>query len=133
MTRSGRVPGTYARSRTSAGAGNLVELEVPAPTAALPGRHRAYRSASGCHVIVGLEPARRAPGGIWVPPDALELWHVSISHPHRYPTWDEVADVRYALVPDDVTVAMLLPPRADYLNVHPHTFHLWQIEDRRAE
>jgi len=128
-----RVPGTFARSRVTAGAGRLVEVEVPAPTAALPGRHRAYRSASGCGVIVGLEPARSAPAGVWVPPEALELWHVSISHPDRYPTWDEVADVRYELVPDGVTMALLLPPRDEYVNVHATTMHLWQIEDRRAE
>jgi hypothetical protein len=128
-----RVPGTFTRSRTTAGAGRLVELEVPAPTASLPGAHRAYRSASGCGVIVGLEPARRAPANIWVPKAARDLWHISISHPDRYPTWDEVADVRYELVPDDVTMAMLLPPRDEYVNVHAHTFHLWQIEDRRAE
>jgi len=74
-----------------------------------------------------------APAGVWLPPEALELWHVSISHPSRYPTWDEIADVRYALVPDDVTLAMLLPPRSEYVNAHPTTMHLWQIEDRRAE
>lgn len=127
-----RVPGTFARSRATAGAGRLVPVEVPAPMAALPGRHRAYRSTSGCGVLVALEPARRAPAGVWVPPEALELWHLSISHPARYPTWDEIADVHYALVPDDVTMALLLPPRGEYVNAHDNCFHLWQIEDRRA-
>jgi hypothetical protein len=127
-----RVPGTFARTRATAGAGRLVSVEVPAPTAQLPGRHSAYRSASGCGVLVGLEPALAAPAGVWVPPEALELWHLSISHPARYPTWDEIADVRYKLVPDDVTMAMLLPPRDEYVNAHDNCFHLWQIEDRRA-
>lgn len=127
-----RVPGTFARTRTSAGAGRLIRVEVPAPTASLPGRHRAFRSESGCGIIVGLEPARSAPAGVWVPPEALELWHVSISHPARYPTWDEIADARYALVPDEVTMAMLLPPRAEYVNAHDRCFHLWQIDDRRV-
>lgn len=27
-------------------------------------------------------------------------WHMSISHPDRYPTWDEVATAWYQLVPD---------------------------------
>jgi hypothetical protein len=123
--------GQFPRTRSSAGAGELVELEVPAPTAALPGRHRAYRTASGCSVLVGLEPARQAPAGVWLPPAALELWHVSIAHETRLPTWDEVADVRYALVPDDVTLALLLPPSAEYVNAHEFCLHLWQIEDRR--
>ena len=62
-------------------------------------------------------------------------WHLSISHadhhgePDRYPTWDEIADARYDLLPNDVTVAMLLPPREQYVNLHDTTFHLHQIDD----
>jgi len=129
-----RVPGIYSmsRTRTTRGAGPLTPVEVPAPTLRLPGRHRAYRSGSGCGVIVGLEPVKAAPPGIWLPPAERELWHLSISHPDRYPTWDEIADVRYRLVPDDVTMAMLLPPSGEYVNAHERCFHLWQIDDRRA-
>jgi hypothetical protein len=63
-------------------------------------------------------------------------WHLSISHrtnvmrprPGRYPTWDEIADARYRFVPDAVTMAFLLPPRGEYVNVHPTTFHLHQVQ-----
>lgn len=125
---SPRVPGT--RTRTTAGAGALTPAAVPAPTRELPGRHRAYLSASGCSIIVAYEPAPAAPAGIWLP--SWSLWHLSIAHPDRYPTWDEIADVRYELIPDDVTMAMLLPPRDEYVNAHAHCFHLWQINGRRA-
>lgn len=54
-------------------------------------------------------------------------WHLSISHPTRYPTWDEVAHARYALIPDGVTMAMLLPPQAEYVNLSAYCLHLWQI------
>lgn len=37
-------------------------------------------------------------------------WHLSISHPHRYPTWDEIKAARYALTPQNVTMALILPP-----------------------
>lgn len=75
-------------------------------------------------VIVGREP----PG-----------WHLSISHrtnemrprPKRYPTWDEIADARYRFCPDDVTMAMLLPPREEYVNLHETTFHLHEIPGER--
>lgn len=129
-----KVPGTYARprSRVTAGAGALRQTAVPAPTAALDGAHRAYLTESGCSVIVAHEPARAVPAGLWLPPDELLLWHLSIAHTDRYPSWDEVADVRYKLVPDDVTMAMLLPPSDEYVNAHEHCFHLWQIEDRRS-
>jgi hypothetical protein len=68
-----RVPGTYARTRTTAGAGELREVAVPAPTRELPGRHRAYLTASGCSVMVAHEPALEAPAGIWLPRDELDL------------------------------------------------------------
>lgn len=112
--------------------GALTELELPTPVKELPGYIRAYTAESGCNIICGHEPNKRAPGGIWLPPDQLLLWHLSISHPERYPTWDEVADARYELVPAEVTMAMLLPPPEQYLNEHPYCFHLWQIDDRRA-
>ena len=117
-------------------AGKLTEVEVPEPTRSISreggGWVRAYKTASGCGVFVAQEAARRAPAGIWLPPRELLLWHMSISHPRRYPTWDEIADVRYELVPKEVTMAMMLPPPGEYLNLHEFTFHCWQIDDRRA-
>ncbi len=53
-------------------------------------------------------------------------WHLSISHRRRYPTWDEIAEARYQLVPDDVTMVMALPPSDTYVNLHPNVFHLHQ-------
>ncbi len=56
-------------------------------------------------------------------------WHLSISHPERYPTWDEIKTARYQLVPNNVTMAMLLPPKERYVNIHPNCFHLWEIRE----
>jgi hypothetical protein len=70
-------------------------------------------------VIVGLEPAG---------------WHLSISfmdnrnRPSRYPRWDEIAEARYRFVPNDVTMAMILPPPGEYVAIHDTTFHLHQID-----
>jgi hypothetical protein len=61
-------------------------------------------------------------------------WHLSISfidnggRNSRYPRWDEIADARYQLVPEAVTMAMILPPPADYVALHDTTFHLHEIE-----
>lgn len=121
------------RTRTTAGLGTLTEIVLPEVIAQVAPQARAYRaSPSGCHIVVGLEPARIAPAGIWLPPEERLLWHLSISHPHRYPNWDEVADARYELVPDEITMAMLLPPTEQYLNHHETCLHLWQIDDRRV-
>ena len=42
----------------------------------------------------------------------------------RYPTWDELAHARHALLPDDLDMVMHLPPPNDYVAVHDTTFHL---------
>jgi hypothetical protein len=62
-------------------------------------------------------------------------WHMSISHrtnehppkPGRYPTWDEIKDARYRLMPQDIYVAQILPPPGEFVNLHGTTFHLWEI------
>jgi hypothetical protein len=54
-------------------------------------------------------------------------WHMSISHPTRLPTWEEVRDARYELIPDEVTMALLLPPRDEYVNVHEFCLQLYQV------
>ena len=120
-----------ARTTTGRRAGTLTPVELPSIMEELDGTQEAYRTGSGCSVICGREPAKRAPAGIWLPPNELLLWHISISHRHRLPTWDEIADVRYALVPDDVTMAMLLPPSNQYVNEHEFCMHCWQIDDKR--
>lgn len=68
-------------------------------------------------------------------------WHLSISFIDnrgklsRYPRWDEIADARYRFCPDDVTMAMILPPPEQYVAAHDTTFHLHELadtEERRA-
>lgn len=59
--------------------------------------------------------------------------HISISHPDRYPTWEEIKDARYNMMGAGVMVAQLLPPLTDYINIHPNCFHLYEIIDPRAE
>ena len=59
-------------------------------------------------------------------------WHMSISCGSRYPTWDEVAKARYELIPDAVTMAMLLPPMEQFVNLHPTTLHLWETKSLLA-
>ena len=56
-------------------------------------------------------------------PDGYKL---SISHKDRYPTWDEVTEAKYRLIPN-VMMAMPLPEPDEYLNLHPYTFNLFEI------
>ena len=54
-------------------------------------------------------------------------WHLSISRLDRLPSWEEARDARYALIPDEVTMALLLPPKAEYINVHEFCLQMHQV------
>jgi hypothetical protein len=60
-------------------------------------------------------------------------WHLSISREDRLPSWEEVRDARYALVPDAATMALLLPPRSEYVNVHAFCLQLYEIPSEYIE
>ena len=80
---------------------------------------------------VGLEPGARSyvMGECYILVGRSEFgWHMSISCEDRYPTWDEIADARYELIPNEVTMAFVLPPKEQYVNLHPNVFHLWEID-----
>lgn len=101
---------------------NWKPVQVPRPLAFHLPEVRCYQKDlvdGHLSVLVGPEP----PG-----------WHMSISHrrgvqnrPGRYPTWDEIREARELFCPADTTMAMLLPPLDEYINVHETTFHLWQV------
>lgn len=74
-----------------------------------------------CSVFVGVEPHQER--GL-----VRMRWHLSIAHKSRYPTWDEIKEARYRLVPDEVTMAMILPPSDGYVNLHNNCFHLYEID-----
>ena len=93
------VPVRWSRSRSSRGG---------------PAGCTTWESDTGCVAFAGQD------GG---------LWHVSVSHPRRLPSWDEMRTAREAMTPDHVTMAFILPPRAQYVNIHPNCLHLWQIKE----
>jgi hypothetical protein len=55
-------------------------------------------------------------------------WHLSMSTKSRLPTYDEMKEIRYQYVPDDVYMAQIFPPKKEFVNVHPYTLHLYQIQ-----
>ena len=53
--------------------------------------------------------------------------HMSMSHPTRYPTWDEMFRTRYKFFSDQIDFVMYLPRESEYVNVHENCFHLYQL------
>jgi hypothetical protein len=56
------------------------------------------------------------------------LLHMSISHPSRYPNWDEIAAARYKLIPADRDAVMVLPPEGEYINHHENCFQVHEMK-----
>lgn len=73
-------------------------------------------------VCVNVEP--HLPGG-------KPGYHMSISHPARYPDWEEIKRARYDLLPHDIWMVQVLPPPSEYVSHHPNCFHLWESEECR--
>lgn len=54
-----------------------------------------------------------------------KLWgHLSISAPKRLPTWTELRWCKEYFLGDRRAI-QVLPPRAEYVNIHPHVLHLY--------
>jgi hypothetical protein len=71
---------------------------------------------SGLLITAGVEDS-----GQWGP-----LLHCSMSYPDHDPTWVEIKMMRALFFPPTIDAMMMLPKASDYINVHPHCFHLWQ-------
>jgi hypothetical protein len=73
------------------------------------------------------------------PPD--HRWHLSVSHwkqkwgrrhpKPRYPTWEELADARYDLLPANLMVVLYMPPAEEIVAILDNTLHMW--EDRSGD
>jgi hypothetical protein len=87
----------------------------------------AYQTDRGHLVLITEDP--RVAGSPIIGGDDGFRWHLSMSHPSRYPTWDELKEARYRLLPDEIYMAQLLPPKADYVNLHENCFHLHELRD----
>lgn len=102
-------------TRTDAVSGAGAISEIVLPFNVLSRMHpttRGYRTESGCTIFVAREP---------------QGWHLSIAHEDRYPTWDEIADARYELLPDEIYAAIIMPPKAEYVNIHGNCFHVHEV------
>lgn len=54
-------------------------------------------------------------------------WHLSISTPGALPSYKEMKDARYRFCPDNIYMAEIFPPSAEFVNLMPYCRHLYQI------
>lgn len=65
--------------------------------------------------------------------DETGRFHLSVSLTHRLPTYDELKDARYALVPHDKWMVQVFPPPSEFINIHPYVLHLWELPQPQKE
>jgi hypothetical protein len=59
-----------------------------------------------------------------------EGWdHVSVSTPHRCPSWSEMEYVKRLFFNDNEVAMQLHVPPTDHISVHPHCLHIWRPHD----
>jgi len=61
-----------------------------------------------------------------------QRYHMSIAHPRRLPTWDEIKEAKQVAEREGAidaarTYVMPFPPRSAWLSIHPFCFHLWEL------
>lgn len=78
---------------------------------------------SGAKLLVLASEGRQAQERLG---DALAWDHVSVSTKNRTPNWYEMDFIKSIFWEDDETVIQLHVQRAQHVNVHPHTLHLWK-------
>ena len=88
-------------------------FEVPAPPPPRPTARPIRRRPRILRVIASADPTH-------------EWDHVSISLPHRTPTWHEMSHIHSLFFLPHETSYQLHVPAEDHINCHPHCLHLWR-------
>lgn len=52
--------------------------------------------------------------------------HVSVSHPSKIPTWEDMQFIKDLFFKPDEIVMQIHPKNCDYVNIHPNCLHLWR-------
>jgi hypothetical protein len=61
-----------------------------------------------------------------MPPEAVGWEHVSVSLATRCPTWPEMCLVKDLFWTETQVVVQFHPAKAQYVDIHPYTLHLWR-------
>lgn len=89
-----------------------------------------YYGESGVGTGNGVFGIRRKGTELRIIASAGEGWdHVSVSTRDRCPNWEEMCFVKDLFFTEAETVMQLHPPKADYVNNHRYTLHLWRPHD----
>jgi hypothetical protein len=95
------------------------------------GRYGAFQITRGrLGFVVIAASAEKEPEIEWehVSVRAVELSHKGNETGSRTPTWAEMCAIKALFWDEDECVVQFHPPKADYVNRHPHVLHLWKLK-----
>lgn len=88
----------------------------------------AERRVDGCAyvqsltgLVVILSANREGDGRRWL--------HLSVSRRNRLPSWEDLREVKAIFLGPTRKAIQILPPEAEYVNLHPYVLHLWACLD----
>lgn len=55
--------------------------------------------------------------------------HVSVSHPNRCPTWEEMCIIKDIFFREDECCVEYHPANKNYVNIHAYCLHIWKPQD----
>jgi len=61
--------------------------------------------------------------------DKRRWLHISVSKREALPSWEDLKEVKSLFIGDDRTAIQVFPPKAQWVNIHPNTLHLWTCLD----
>lgn len=61
--------------------------------------------------------------------DGRRWLHVSCATPTRLPSWAQVTQVKEMFIGAEKKAIQVLPPKSEYVNIHPYCLHLWHCVD----
>jgi hypothetical protein len=63
--------------------------------------------------------------------DGRRWRHVSCSHKHRIPTYEELCEVKDVFIGRERCALQVFPEESQKVNIHPNVLHLWHCLDTR--
>jgi len=61
--------------------------------------------------------------------DGRAWLHFSTAFAHRLPTWPEFVSTKEKFLGAEVKAIQIIPPRAEYVNIHPYVLHAFVCLD----
>lgn len=89
---------------------------------AIPPGALAFRSNDGGLIVLVSEEVHK---------DGRTYLHVSFSRRSRTPSYEDLDRVRKSFIGEGRESVQVFPPKEEYVNLHPHTLHLWHCYERR--